>query len=182
MRLAAKIFGGARFVVRRVLPASARAWVRRTIEKAVNERTRLRLREAIRASGGQLQVIIGAGATGLVGWVATDYPLVDITDLNSVTYWFEKGSVPGTRASRMAPPVPAPIRGTERCGILFRLTQTQRQVGGAPPDACGSRERADMESGNERDAGRDRLMRCTKDPDRGMSQTAMEFRRCETAR
>jgi predicted SAM-dependent methyltransferase len=94
MRLASKIFGGAHFVVRRVLPAPARAWMRRTIEKAVNEqRSRLRLREAIRASGSQLKVIVGAGETALVGWVTTDYPRVDITDMNSLKRWFQIGSV-----------------------------------------------------------------------------------------
>jgi predicted SAM-dependent methyltransferase len=94
MRLASRIFGQARFVARRVLPAPARAWVRRAIEKAGNEQpTRLRLREAIRACGSQRKVIIGAGATALVGWVATEYPLVDITDLNSLMRWFQIGSV-----------------------------------------------------------------------------------------
>ena len=94
MRLVSKIFAGACFVARRVSPAPARAWLRRTIEKAVNEqRTRLRLREAIRESGSQLKVIIGAGGLAWVGWVATDYPRVDITDLNSLKRWFEKGSV-----------------------------------------------------------------------------------------
>ena len=38
-------------------------------------------------------MIIGAGATALVGWVATEYPLVDITDLNSLMCWFQIGSV-----------------------------------------------------------------------------------------
>jgi len=94
MPLASKIFGGARFVARRVLPAPARAWVRRAIENAGNEPpNRLRLREAIRASGSQLKVIIGAGETSFSGWVATDYPLVDITDLNSLKSWFRIGSV-----------------------------------------------------------------------------------------
>jgi predicted SAM-dependent methyltransferase len=46
----------------------------------------------MRASG-SLKVIIGAGATDFVGWVATEYPLVDTTDLNSLVCWFEKGSV-----------------------------------------------------------------------------------------
>jgi predicted SAM-dependent methyltransferase len=94
MRLASNILGGARFVARRVLPSPARAWVQRTIEKAGNEqRTRLRLREAIRASGSQLKVTIGAGGISQVGWVATDHPLVDIADLNSLKSWFEMGSV-----------------------------------------------------------------------------------------
>jgi len=94
MPLASKIFGGARFVARRVFPAPARAWVRRAIENAGNEPpNRPRLREAIRASGSQLKVIIGAGETSFVGWLATDYPLVDITDLNSLKSWFRIGSV-----------------------------------------------------------------------------------------
>ena len=92
MRLASRIFGGARFVARRVLPAPARAWVRRAIETASNDRTRLRRRETIRASG-SLKVVIGAGGISLGGWVATEYPLVDIIDLNSLMCWFEKGSV-----------------------------------------------------------------------------------------
>jgi predicted SAM-dependent methyltransferase len=94
MRRASKIFSGARFVARRVLPAPVRVWMRRTIEKAVDERcSRLRLREAIRASESQLKVIVGAGETAFVGWVATDYPRVDITDLNSLKRWFKIGSV-----------------------------------------------------------------------------------------
>ena len=94
MRLASRIFGRARFVAQRVLPAPTRAWVRRAIEKAGNEQpTRLRLREAIRASGSHLKAIIGADETAMVGWVSTDYPRVDITDLNSLMCWFQIGSV-----------------------------------------------------------------------------------------
>jgi len=92
--MASKIFGRARFLARRVLPVPAHAWMRRTIEKTTNEwRSRRRLREAIRASGSQLKVIIGAGETAFVGWVTTEYPRVDVTDLNSLKRWFEKGSV-----------------------------------------------------------------------------------------
>jgi hypothetical protein len=40
MRLASKILGGTRSVARRVLPAPVRAWVRETIEKAINEHRR----------------------------------------------------------------------------------------------------------------------------------------------
>src|SRR5262245_12318003 len=94
MRLGSKILSGTRSVARRVLPAPVRAWVRETIEKAINEHhTRLCLREAIRAAGSQLKVVIGSGETALVGWVATDLPLVDITDLNSLKSWFRIGSV-----------------------------------------------------------------------------------------
>lgn len=94
MRLTSRILDGPRFVARRVLPAPARAWLRGTIEKAINDRyTRLCLRQAIRASGSQLKVIIGAGGTSLVGWVATDHPLVDVVDLNSLKSLFEIGSV-----------------------------------------------------------------------------------------
>src|SRR5262249_9200609 len=95
MRLASKIIDWARVVARRFLPASARAWVRRIIETAAgNEQpTRLRMREAIRASGSQPKVILGAGETSSAGWVATDYPLVDITDLNSLKSWFQTDSV-----------------------------------------------------------------------------------------
>jgi len=95
MRLASKILGGTRSVARRVLPAPVRAWLHETIEKAINDHhTRRCLREAIRASGTQLKLVIGSGGeNALVSWVATDLPLVDITDLNSLKSWFRIGSV-----------------------------------------------------------------------------------------
>jgi predicted SAM-dependent methyltransferase len=94
MGLASKILGATRFVARRVLPARVRAWVREIIAQAIHEQhTRLCLRETIRASGGRPKVIIGAGETTLVGWVATDLPLVDIADLKSLKSWFRTGSV-----------------------------------------------------------------------------------------
>jgi predicted SAM-dependent methyltransferase len=94
MRLRSKILGGARSVARRFLPAPVRAWLRRTVEKALHQQaTRRRLRDAIRAHGSHLKVIIGADGTSLVGWVATDYPLVDTADPNSLKSWFRIGSV-----------------------------------------------------------------------------------------
>src|SRR5262249_446073 len=94
MQLASKILGAARFVAKRVLPVPARVWVRTTIEKAVDERAaHLRLRDAIRASGSNRKVIVGAGETILPGWVATDLPLGDVADRNSLMSWFQMGSV-----------------------------------------------------------------------------------------
>jgi len=94
MRLASKILGVVRFVAKRVLPVPVRVWVRTTIEKAVDEQSaRLQLREAIRASDGNLKVIIGAGGTILQGWVATDLPLVDVADRISLMSWFQTSSV-----------------------------------------------------------------------------------------
>jgi len=94
MRLWSKIAADTHFVACHVLPSPARAWIRRAIKNAGNgQAARRRLRAAIRECGSPLKVIVGAGDTSLVGWIATDYPLVDITDLNSMKSWFGIGSV-----------------------------------------------------------------------------------------
>jgi len=52
-----------------------------------------RLRRALREGLPNLRVVIGASGTAFPGWVATEYPLVNIADLRSLVKLFAPASV-----------------------------------------------------------------------------------------
>jgi predicted SAM-dependent methyltransferase len=51
------------------------------------------LRNAIRAAGESLKLVVGASGTGFAGWISSEYPLVDITDRKSLRRFFNAASV-----------------------------------------------------------------------------------------
>jgi len=78
-----------------VLSNSLRTWahamvsflrmVRRSLKLFVE---RYRLKRSLNRKSNDIKVIIGAGATILPGWIATDYPTVDVTDMSSMGRFF----------------------------------------------------------------------------------------------
>ncbi len=56
-------------------------------------RLSIQVKKASKRSSGGYKVIIGANTTRYPGWIATDYPELDITDPNLIKKYFPKGSV-----------------------------------------------------------------------------------------
>jgi predicted SAM-dependent methyltransferase len=60
-----------------------------------------RLRRALRASRGLLRIVVGAGGTSYSGWIPTEFPLVDVANLQSLKRFFRKGSVDAVLAEHV---------------------------------------------------------------------------------
>jgi len=59
------------------------------------------LRKTLRNCHEPIRVIIGSGGTTCPGWIATDYPVVDITNKKVLAVFFEKNSVHGFLAEHV---------------------------------------------------------------------------------
>src|SRR5262249_14760465 len=103
------------------------------VKSSSNHPAQLRLPEAIHVSGSDVKVVIGAGETSPRGWVATDYPLVDITDLNSLKSWFQLGSVQAFLAEHVWEHL-TPERAREAAVNCYRLLEPGGHLRIAVPD------------------------------------------------
>jgi len=54
---------------------------------------RYRLKKILKSNSDEIKIIIGAGPTILPGWIATDYPIVDVTDISSMGFFFQPDTV-----------------------------------------------------------------------------------------
>jgi predicted SAM-dependent methyltransferase len=51
------------------------------------------LRQALRNNRGPLRIVIGASGSAYAGWIATEYPVVDVADARSLARFFSPASV-----------------------------------------------------------------------------------------
>jgi len=75
--------------VRRLL-RRVRHWL---ASRARHVRAGYRVRRSLREGRSDLRIVVGASGTAFPGWIATEYPLVDIADTRSLQRFFTPASV-----------------------------------------------------------------------------------------
>lgn len=95
---------------------------------------RAQLNSAIRAAGSNLKLVIGASGTAFSGWISTEYPLVDVTDRNSLRRFFNPGSVRAVLAEHVIEHLTSEQAATA-AGNLFWLLAARGYARIAVPDA-----------------------------------------------
>lgn len=67
-----------------------RSWLAARVNRV---RAAYRLRRALHERARELRIVVGASGTAFPGWIATEYPLVDVADSRSLRRFFAPASV-----------------------------------------------------------------------------------------